>query len=81
MLLMCVLHPSDPPPLSTPQVTADGRVFMMGRPYDFSNLMQLNRLRVVSPGLGRFVGRFTSWFGRCVCICCISRRVCHALCL
>jgi len=44
-------------------VTHDGRVFMMGRPYDFSNLMQLNRLRTISPGLGRFVGRFTSWFG------------------
>ena len=44
---------------------------MMGRPYDFSNLMQINRLRVISPGLGRFVGRFTSWFGRYVRMLCL----------
>lgn len=44
-------------------VTADGRLFVFGRPFDFSNLMQINRIRTVSPVLSRFVGRFTSWFG------------------
>ncbi len=47
----------------TAVVSTDGRLFLCGRPYDFSNLMQLNRLRSISPSLGRFVGRFTSWFG------------------
>jgi hypothetical protein len=44
-------------------VTSDGDLFIFGRPYDFSNIMQINRIRSVSPGLGRFVGRFTNWLG------------------
>ncbi len=44
-------------------VTSDGYLHIFGRPYDFSNILQINRIRAISPGLGRFVGRFTNWFG------------------
>ena len=44
-------------------VTTDDKVHIFGRPYDFSTLMQINRLKSVSSGFARFVGRFTSRFG------------------
>jgi hypothetical protein len=44
-------------------VSTDGQAFVFGRPYDFSTLMQINRLRSVSNMFARFVGRFTSNFG------------------
>jgi len=46
-------------------VTSEGRLLVFGRPYDFSNILQINRLHSFSPDLGRFVGRFTNnlaWF-------------------
>lgn len=47
----------------TAVVTSDDQVLVFGRPYDFSNLMQINKLNAVNKNLGRFVGRFTNWFG------------------
>ena len=47
-------------------ITGDGRLLVFGRPYDFSNILQINRMHSFSPDLGRFVGRFTNnfaWFG------------------
>ena len=44
-------------------ITSDDRLLVFGRPYDFSNLMQINKLKSVNQNLGRFVGRFTNWFG------------------
>lgn len=44
-------------------ITTDNRLLVFGRPYDFSNLMQINKLKSVNQNLGRFVGRFTNWFG------------------
>lgn len=44
-------------------ITHDARLLVFGRPYDFSNLLQINRLNSISPQLGRFVGRFTNFFG------------------
>ena len=44
-------------------ITDDARLLVFGRPYDFSNLLQINRLTSISPQLGRFVGRFTNFFG------------------
>jgi alpha-tubulin suppressor-like RCC1 family protein len=47
----------------TAAVTSDDLVLVFGRPYDFANLMQINKLNAVNKNLGRFVGRFTNWFG------------------
>ena len=44
-------------------ILQDGGLIIFGRPYDFSNLMQIHKLNAVNKGLGRFVGRFTNWFG------------------
>lgn len=44
-------------------VTASGKLYVFGRPYDFNNLLRINRIRSINPSLGRFVGRFTNWFG------------------
>lgn len=44
-------------------VTSDARLLVFGRPFDFSNIMQINRLHSFSPNLGRFVGRLTGLFG------------------
>ena len=47
----------------TAVITSDDQLMVFGRPYDFSNLMQINKLNAVNKNLGRFVGRFTNWFG------------------
>lgn len=41
-------------------ITDQGKLFIFGRPYDFSNLMQLNRLSKVSKSFTRFVARSTN---------------------
>ena len=47
-------------------ITGDGKLLVFGRPYDFSNILQINRLHSFSRELGRFVGKFTptSWLGK-----------------
>lgn len=44
-------------------VTEDGDLFVWGRPYDFSNLMTLNKIRAFSGILARFASRLTSDLG------------------
>ena len=44
-------------------LSTDGNVFIFGRPYDFSTVMQINRLTKLSASFARAVGRFTSNFG------------------
>lgn len=44
-------------------ITTEGRLLIFGRPYDFTNIMRLNRFRMVSPGLGRLAGKFSEQFG------------------
>ncbi len=41
-------------------VTRSGKLFVFGRPYDFSNLMQLNRLAKLSKSLSQFVAKSTN---------------------
>jgi alpha-tubulin suppressor-like RCC1 family protein len=41
-------------------VTETGKLLVFGRPYDFSNLMQLNRLSKVSKTFAQFVSRSTN---------------------
>lgn len=38
-------------------ITKNGTLFVFGRPYDFSNLMQLNRINKISPYLARLSGK------------------------
>lgn len=45
-------------------LSTDGGLYVFGRPYDFSTLLQINRIRGVSSALARYVGRFTSAFGK-----------------
>jgi alpha-tubulin suppressor-like RCC1 family protein len=45
-------------------LSADGGLYIFGRPYDFSTLLQINRIRGVSSAIARHVGRFTSAFGK-----------------
>ena len=44
-------------------VTENGDLFVWGRPYDFSNLMTLNKIRAFSGILARFASRLTSDLG------------------
>ena len=44
-------------------VTEDGEVIVWGRPYDFSSLLRLKKLRDFSGGLARFVSKLSSNLG------------------
>jgi alpha-tubulin suppressor-like RCC1 family protein len=43
-------------------LTDRGRLLIFGRPYDFSILMQLNRLKAFAPNFARAIGKFTTYF-------------------
>lgn len=44
-------------------VLNDGRLYICGRPFDFSVLMQINRVKNLSTSLARFMASYTNFFG------------------
>ena len=44
-------------------VTNNGTLYVFGRPYDFSNILQINRIRTLSHGIARLVSKHSNWFG------------------
>jgi alpha-tubulin suppressor-like RCC1 family protein len=44
-------------------LTEQGSMLVFGRPYDFSVIMQLNRLKTVAPSFAQLVGKFTHYLG------------------
>lgn len=44
-------------------VTNHGSLYVFGRPYDFSNILQINRIRTLSHGIARLVSKHSNWFG------------------